>query len=48
MSKIRVLMVNGGLLHKGGTETFIMNTIRNLDPKIYEVDIVIGFAENTF
>ena len=41
MSKIRVLMVNGGLLHKGGTETFIMNTIRNLDPKIYEVDIMI-------
>lgn len=40
----KILIINGGLLLKGGTENFIMNILRSLDPQHYQVDVVVhGF-----
>lgn len=45
----KILIVNGGLLLKGGTENFIMNILRSLDRKDYQVDVVVhGFGKGYY
>lgn len=49
MEKIRVLHVHGGLMLYGGTETFIMNSLRYLDKSKFEIDVLIhGEGEGVY
>ena len=45
----KILFINGGLLLKGGTETFIMNILRHLPEDTFHIDIVVhGYGEGFY
>lgn len=41
MKPIKVLYVHGGTLEKAGTETFMMNVLRFIDPKKVHIDFLV-------
>lgn len=41
MKSIKVLFVHGGTLEKAGTETFMMNVLRFVDPKKVHIDFLV-------
>lgn len=48
MRKIRVLYMHGGILARGGTETFMMNTLRNIGDDIHIDFLVHGFEKGVY
>lgn len=42
----RILFVNGGPLHRGGIETFMMNVYRNIDNRKFRIDFAVRGGEH--
>lgn len=42
---IKVLVVNNGIMARGGIEAYIMNALRNIDRKEVEIDVLVHGAE---
>ncbi len=48
MKPIRILYVNGGLMHRGGIESFMMNYYRHFDRSLVQIDFIVhgdGYGE---
>lgn len=49
MEPIRVLYVNGGIMHRGGIEAYMMNYYRHIDRKKVQIDFVVhGFEKGVY
>nr|WP_106783607.1 glycosyltransferase family 1 protein [Lysinibacillus timonensis] len=49
MEPIRVLYVNGGVMHRGGIESYMMNYYRNLDRSKIQIDFIVhGFQKGNY
>lgn len=45
----RVLFINGGIMHQGGIESFMMNYYRNLDRSKIQIDFVVhGYEKGAY
>ena len=46
---VRILYVNGGLMHRGGIEAFMMNYYRRFDHALLQIDFVVhGYGEGAY
>lgn len=49
MEPLRVLYVNGGLMHRGGIESFMMNYYKNIDRNKVQFDFVVhGYGKGEY
>ncbi len=49
MGPLRVLYVNGGLMHRGGIESYMMNYYRNIDRRLVQFDFVVhGYEKGEY
>ncbi|HCL01509.1 MAG TPA: glycosyltransferase family 1 protein [Lachnoclostridium phytofermentans] len=49
MRPIRILYVNGGIMHRGGIESYMMNYYRHIDRSIIQIDFIVhGFDKGVY
>ena len=49
MEPLRVLYVNGGLMHRGGIESYMMNYYRNVDRNKVQFDFIVhGYGKGEY
>ncbi|ETP67654.1 hypothetical protein G159_16270 [Planococcus glaciei CHR43] len=49
MEPIRILYVNGGIMHRGGIESYMMNYYRHIDRSKIQIDFVVhGFEKGVY
>lgn len=41
MKPIRILYVNGGIMHRGGIESYMMNYYRHIDRTKVQIDFIV-------
>jgi glycosyltransferase involved in cell wall biosynthesis len=49
MEPQRILYVNGGIMHRGGIESYMMSYYRNIDRKVLQIDFIVhGFEKGAY
>ena len=47
--KIKILYVNGGIMNRGGIESYMMNYYRHIDREKFQIDFIVhGYVFLTF
>lgn len=47
--KIKILYVNGGIMNRGGIESYMMNYFRHIDKECFQIDFIVhGYQEGVF